>query len=43
MTTTLWLPISSVVSFLYAAGHAMGGRLSWSLSASLAVAFFLAR
>ncbi len=30
MTTTLWLRISSIVSFLFAAGHAMGGRVSWS-------------
>jgi hypothetical protein len=30
MTTTLWLRISSVVSLLFAAGHALGGRASWS-------------
>src|SRR4029450_3194028 len=30
MTTTLWLRISSVVSLLFAAGHALGGRKHWS-------------
>ena len=27
---TLWLRVSSVVSVLFAAGHAMGGRQDWS-------------
>jgi len=30
MTTTLWLRISSIVTLLFAAGHAMGGIRSWS-------------
>jgi hypothetical protein len=30
MTTSLWLRVSSVVSLLFAAGHTLGGRKSWS-------------
>lgn len=30
MTTTLWLRISSVISLLFAAGHALGGLKHWS-------------
>jgi hypothetical protein len=30
MNTVLWLRISSVVSVLFAAGHTLGGRKSWS-------------
>jgi len=30
MTTTLWLRISSVITVLFAAGHALGGRKHWS-------------
>jgi hypothetical protein len=30
MTTALWLRISSVISFLFAAGHGMGGTKHWS-------------
>jgi hypothetical protein len=30
MTTTLWLRISSIVSLLFAGGHALGGRKDWS-------------
>jgi hypothetical protein len=30
MTTTLWLRISSAISFLFAAGHTLGGLKYWS-------------
>jgi hypothetical protein len=30
MSTSLWLRISSVISLLFAAGHAMGGLKYWS-------------
>lgn len=30
MTTTLWLRISSVITFLFAAGHTLGGLKYWS-------------
>jgi hypothetical protein len=30
MTTTRWLRISAVLSFLFAAGHTLGGRKLWS-------------
>jgi hypothetical protein len=30
MTTTLWLRVSSVISLLFAAGHAFGGLTYWS-------------
>ena len=30
MNPVLWLRISSIVSVLFAAGHALGGRKSWS-------------
>jgi hypothetical protein len=30
MTTTLWLRISSVISFIFAVGHALGGLKYWS-------------
>ena len=30
MTTALWLRIASVISFLFAAGHSLGGRKDWS-------------
>jgi hypothetical protein len=30
MTTTRWLRISSVLSFLFAVGHTLGGRKDWS-------------
>jgi hypothetical protein len=30
MTTTLWLRISAVLSFLFAVGHTLGGRKLWS-------------
>ncbi len=30
MTTTRWLRISAVLSFLFAVGHTLGGRKSWS-------------
>lgn len=30
MTTTIWLRISSVIAFLFAAGHTLGGLKDWS-------------
>lgn len=30
MTTTLWLRISSIIALLFAAGHTLGSRKSWS-------------
>ena len=30
MRSTLWLRVSSIISFLFAAGHTMGGRVDWS-------------
>ena len=30
MTTTVWLRISSVIAFLFAAGHTLGGLKHWS-------------
>lgn len=30
MTTTVWLRVSSVIAFLFAAGHALGGMSDWS-------------
>jgi hypothetical protein len=30
MQTTLWLRISSVIAFLFAAGHTLGGLKDWS-------------
>jgi len=32
MSSALWLRVASVVSFLFAAGHTLGGRKSWSFT-----------
>ena len=37
MNAVLWLRISSIVSLLFAAGHALGGRKAWSPMGETAV------